>query len=566
MTEQFDVVVLGQGLAGTALAWSLRWAHARVLVIDREATVTASKVAAGLVTPITGQKLATTWRHGEFWPAALSFYRRVEAQTGSSLFRELVMVRLFADHDDASLFESRRSNPDFDRLVWLASPLLNDQWFETGLGGFEMTCAGQLDVLRYLGESRDDFREHGEYMAVDIDVPCDIELTGSGVRLPRLSISARTLVFCQGIDAMHNPWFSQVAFKPAKGELLTVRIPGLTEQRIVHRGIWLLPIGDELFKVGATYNWNDLTDHPTEQARDELLAGLRSFLRLPFDVVSQQAAVRPIHHNQFPVIGIHPRHPQLAFFNGLGSKGVLQAPSVGRQLANVLLNGGAIDAQIDLNRKTPWDHFISNDAVELSFTVMIDCHVKRAKGRPLTQQAQDLISQFLRHGDTAIDATAGNGHDTCFLAQCVGPSGKVFAIDLQEPAIDVTSKRLRAASLQNVSLLNDDHRRLNELIPREVHGRIGAIMFNLGFLPGGNRQVTTQPDSTRAAIIQAVDLLRPLGLLTVVAYTGHDGGAAEAQFVAALMEELPAERFERATLESHPGRAPGPRLFVVRRK
>lgn len=566
MTEQFDVVVLGQGLAGTALTWQLRSVGVNVLGIDRESSVTASKVAAGLVTPITGQKLAASWRHSDFWPAALAFYRTVERETDQRFFRELAMVRLFENESDRSLFESRCQDPDFARLVDQPVPLVHDEWFVNDHGGFQMPSAGQLDVQRYLSISRDTFLRNGAYRAADVDVSRDIELCGDRVILAPLGIAARRIVFCQGIDAVSNPWFREVVFKPAKGEVLTVRIPGLSEHRVIHRGVWLMPIGDEIFKVGATYEWHDLSEGPTPNAREELISQLRRFVKLPFEVIAQQAAVRPIHRNQFPVAGIHPQFPQLGYFNGLGSKGALQAPLVARQLADLLTGRGMIDPDFDLNLKTQWDGIEAGSNTVIGFRSMIECHVKLAKGLPLTQQAQDLISQVLRPGDTAIDATAGNGHDTHFLAKCVGASGTVISVDIQQAAIDVTRKRLTAAGLQNVRLLNDDHSRLAELIPRELHGQITAIMFNLGFLPGGDKQIKTTTDRTRQAVLQATELLRPEGLLTILAYSGHDGGASETESIAQLLEGVPAERFEHATIESRPGRTPGPRLFVVRRK
>ena len=172
--------------------------------------------------------------------------------------------------------------------------------------------------------------------------------------LPRLGVAARRIVFCQGIDANDNPWFLDVQFKPAKGEILTLRIPGLKEDRVVHRGVWLAPLGNEIFRAGSTYEWNQLDSQPTTQGRDEILFKLREFLRLPFEVIGHQAAVRPIHRNQYPVLGVHPVYPQLGYFNGLGSKGSLHAPFFARQFAKALSDGGPIDRDVDLNYKTTW--------------------------------------------------------------------------------------------------------------------------------------------------------------------------------------------------------------------
>ena len=350
--KSFDFVVVGQGLAGTALAWSLRWNGSCVLVIDRNSPVTSSKIAAGLITPITGQRLVKTWRLDELWPAAVSFYRRIEQVTGTSLFQEKPMVRLFQNGSEADFFARRIAASEFRELVRQPEPLFESDWFANERGGFVMPSAGQLDVPQYLNVSREHFAREGHYLTTNLDTERDLVLDSLGVSLPRLGVRAGRLIFCEGIDATSNPWFRSVKFKPAKGEILTVRIPGLSENRVVHRGVWLAPLGGELFRVGSTYEWQQLDNLPTAASRDEILSRLREFLLLPFEVVDHQAAVRPIHLNQYPVLGLHPDHEQLGYFNGLGSKGTLHAPFFANHFARVLSGEATLDPEVDLNHKT----------------------------------------------------------------------------------------------------------------------------------------------------------------------------------------------------------------------
>ena len=348
----FDFIVVGQGLAGTALAWSLRWSGARVLVVDRDIAITSSKIAAGLITPITGQRLVKTWRFDELWSAAITFYRRVEQETGTTLFRVKPMVRLFSTSTEVDQYARRLAAGEFREMVREPEPPLDPSSFVSEQGGFEMPAAGQLDVPRYLLASREHFAREDCYLTTNLDAERDLELDGLGVRLPRLGVSAEKLIFCQGIDATLNPWFRAVRFKPAKGEILTVRIPGLCESRVVHHGVWLAPLGGELFRVGSTYEWQQLDNVPTPAGRGEILARLREFLLLPFEVIDHQAAVRPIHLNQYPIVGLHPDHEQLGYFNGLGSKGTLHAPFFASHFVRVLAGEVALDPEVDLNRKT----------------------------------------------------------------------------------------------------------------------------------------------------------------------------------------------------------------------
>ena len=560
----FDVVILGQGLAGTALAWSLKWLGVRVLVIDRGAEVTCSKIAAGLITPITGQKLIRTWRHLELWPVAVQFYQRIEAETGTRFLHQPEMVRLFADNVERENFERRRSTGQYEGLILKNGLDLPHDWFDVTQGGFQMSPCGRLDIRTYLRVSREMFSNQVSFVQSDLDVPREIELTDDGVRIPRLSVEANRVIFCQGFESITNPWFSEVELKPAKGEILTVRIPDLEEQRVIHCGVWLVPIGDDFFRVGATYDWKRLDCEPTPQGRRELEVKLRELIRLPFSVVGHDAAVRPIHKNQYPVVGVHPVHRQLGYLNGLGSKGSLHAPYFAQMFASHLVHKTPIELDVDLNRKTKWSKGWSGEGASEDSQTRF--HVKRSERLPLTQQAQQIVQAVLRPGNFAIDATAGNGYDTQFLAELVGTDGTVFAFDLQAVALANTSRRLAEAGISNVELINENHDQLAAHIPSHLHGQIAAVMFNLGYLPGGDKTVTTQPNSTRPAIQQAASLLSPGGVMTIVAYTGHDGGAGEATIVEEVLRQLPVDEFDFEIIESQPGRSSGPRMFVVKRR
>lgn len=352
-TQSYDVIIVGQGLAGTALAWALGWSGARVLIVDRDAAGTSSKIAAGLITPITGQRLVVSWRLAELWSAAVAFYRRVEQATQTEFFRQTPMIRFLATDVERARFFDRTQDLQFRALVrFPPEPLARDDAFIGAGSAFEMVLGGQLDVPVYLRASRRAFLERDSLLTADLDFPSDLVLDAEAVRLPRLNVAARRIVFCQGVDAMSNPWFRKVQFKPAKGELLTLRIPGLQETRIVHRGIWLARMEGDHYRAGATYEWRQLDNRTTPEGRFEIESRLQEFLRLPYQVVDHTAAVRPIHRNQYPVAGIHPDEPRLSLFNGLGSKGVLQAPFFAHHLVRVLAGDEVLDAEIDINLKT----------------------------------------------------------------------------------------------------------------------------------------------------------------------------------------------------------------------
>lgn len=160
--------------------------------------------------------------------------------------------------------------------------------------------------------------------------------------------------------------------------------------------------------------------------------------------------------------------------------------------------------------------------------------------QPLTEIAQAHWLPYLAEGDWTIDGTAGNGFDTQFLAKAVGPQGRVFAFDIQQSAIASTADRLAKADLlERVTLIREDHSRMREVLACGSRGRISLICFNLGYLPTGDHDIRTCPESTLAALHEALLLLKPGGALSVIAYRGHPGGLEEAQIVETFFQKLP---------------------------
>ena len=560
-----DCVLVGQGLAGTTLAWQLRLRGKRVLVIDREPAVTSSRISAGLITPITGQRLVKTWRLEEFHRAAVGFYRRIEGLSGASFLHRRPTVRLFVNEEERALFETRRNRGEYGGLVSRRAGVVSATSFVDSLGGFEMVDAGRLDVPAYLQASREVFSSDDDYLTAEIDVERDLQLETQGVVLPRLGIRAERLIFCQGFEASGNRWFREVRFDATKGEILMLRIPGLGEERIVHHGVWIAPAGGDLYRAGATYEREALDCTPTTAGRDEMCERLAKLLRVPFEVVGHSAAVRPIVMGRHPVIGLHPEYEQLGMFNGLGSKGSLQAPLMAERFAGFLAGTGTLEPEVDLNRRFDLRGCVPPGSGE-PVTRGASGGARTSRSLRLTQQAHEAVCEVLKVGEAAVDATAGNGHDTQFLAVRVGAEGTVFAFDVQQQALDQTAQRLDDQGLENVRLLQRSHAELARAIPRTLHGRIGAAMFNLGYLPGGTKSLTTQTETTQAAVRQALELLRPGGVVTIVAYTGHPGGADEATAVAGLLDSLPSDAFAIEQEGSSSGGGFAPRLFVVRKR
>jgi hypothetical protein len=185
----------------------------------------------------------------------------------------------------------------------------------------------------------------------------------------------------------------------------------------------------------------------------------------------------------------------------------------------------------------------------------------------LLDTAHGVVREYIRPGDLAVDATLGNGHDALFLAQCVGPAGHVFGFDIQQQALGNSYQRLLDHDLQNrATFYLASHAEMSARLPSRCHGRLRAVMFNLGYLPGADKALITQTESTLTALHAACELLAEFAAITVLAYPGHIGGDRETEALARWCGSLPQDRFNWRIVHSIHHKPAAPRLFVIRKQ
>ena len=183
----------------------------------------------------------------------------------------------------------------------------------------------------------------------------------------------------------------------------------------------------------------------------------------------------------------------------------------------------------------------------------------------LVEAIHEALAKILRPGDMAIDATAGNGHDVAFLAQLVGESGNVHVFDVQRLALEATKVKLSKAGLLSRCCLHHlSHEQMADVLPPETKGCAKAIVFNLGYLPGGDKSIITTKASTLPALATSVDWLAPGGLLIITAYRGHRGGMEEANEVETYLKHLPESNFT-VSVESPSTVSTSPITFIARK-
>lgn len=349
MSLSYDFIIVGQGLAGTTLAHSFFAQGAKVLVIDNAPGVTSSKVAAGVWNPVVFRKYTQSFMAPVLLNFNRFFYPALEQQLEYRFYYPTRYYKIFSSADDIQHWKGKLSHPEVTEFMepGIYSGLDADQ-FNAPFDTAEILQCGYLDTRTYLERSAVFFNEQNALLTGQFDYnslvinPDFVEYQG---------ITAKKIIFCEGVKALDNPWFGNLPFSPAKGEVLTIKadLQGI-ENTIINKGIFIVPVGEGIFRVGSTYRWEDLTNIPTEDALQELKNKLSLLLKVPYEIIEHKAAVRPAIQGRRPVLGLHPNHPQLVIFNGLGSRGVMLAPYFAGQLVGHLLNGSALHPEVDIQR------------------------------------------------------------------------------------------------------------------------------------------------------------------------------------------------------------------------
>ncbi|MDH5444021.1 MAG: FAD-binding oxidoreductase [Gammaproteobacteria bacterium] len=344
-----DFLILGQGLAGSLLAWRLISADQKVLVIDNPAPTAASRVAAGLINPVTGKRLVKEARADDFLNSTRETYRALEKTFNQKLFHEKEMLRLFSNDDIKQSWQRRVDDPAYQSYI---GQMLSESECGYESGGFLQKQTGYLSTISLLDAIKDWLQINSAYQASKIDYS-EINITN---KIEWQNYSANRIIFCEGAKVSNNPWFSYLPMQPAQGEILTLETDESLPDWIINGGKWLLPTGQGQFKTGATYQWpkkdRPLDEKTTTEGQQELLNSLQQLLPNPvnFRLIEHKVGIRPNSLDKRPLLGAHPQHANLFVFNGFGSRGSMLIPYYSQHMVNVLLNNETLESDVDIQR------------------------------------------------------------------------------------------------------------------------------------------------------------------------------------------------------------------------
>lgn len=317
-----DYIIVGSGLAGVAMAETLM-SHGHSVVVFDNHSQKASMVAGGLYNPVVLKRLNLSWEGSRLMAFSIPFYRALEAKLGVDIDEKLRVMRLLATAKEQNDWFHAADQQGLSEFLVPRVEDNNNPCLEAPFGLGEVRHTGRVHTSRLLRAYRESLATAGGLREETFQYE-DLQVEKEGVSYQGLN--ARAVIFCEGFGLQQNPYFRYLPLNGTKGELLRIHAPDLKESRVIKSGVFLIPLGEDRYLAGATYSWQDKSPGPSEAAREELLSGLRKFLRCDFRVEGQQAGIRPTVPDRRPLVGGHPCLPNLYVLNGLGSRGVLIAP------------------------------------------------------------------------------------------------------------------------------------------------------------------------------------------------------------------------------------------------
>lgn len=347
-----DYLIVGSGLAGIAFAETALEKNKSILVFDNNSQQ-SSKVAGGLYNPVILKRFSEVWEAQEQIDLLNSFYSKLENKLDTKFdFKIPIYRKLFSVEEQNNWFIA---TDKIGLAPFLSSKLITKKYngIDSPFNYGEVLKTGYVDTEkllinyhRFLENENLLLKEEFNYSLLEIDSDF----------VQYKNIKAKNIIFAEGFGMMANPYFSKLPLDGTKGELLIIKVPNLNLDTVIKTSVFILPLGNGLYKVGATYNWKDKTNLPTEEGKQELLENLKEILNCDFEIIEHLAGVRPTVKDRRPMVGTHPNYERIHLLNGLGTRGVMLAPAMAKALFENLEIEMPLDKTIDIKRfrKVQW--------------------------------------------------------------------------------------------------------------------------------------------------------------------------------------------------------------------
>lgn len=341
-----DYIIVGSGLAGIAFAETLLQ-HDKSFVVFDNHSQNSTRIAGGLYNPVILKRFSEVWNAEKQLVIASVFYNQLEEKLKTSLDYKLPIYRKFFSVEEQNNWFIASDKPNL--APFLATEIVHKRYksIDSPFGYGQVLQTGYVDTVALLATYHDYLRKSDLLFEASFDYS---QLKISNDCIAYQNVKAKHIVFAEGFGMHANPFFNYLPLDGTKGELLIIKASELDLDVIVNTSVFFLPLGNHLYKVGATYNWTDKTNATTEEGKQELIDRLKEILTCEFEIVSHFAGVRPTVKDRRPLLGTHPLYKNLHILNGLGTRGVMLAPSMALDLYHYIEERIPLDKTINIQR------------------------------------------------------------------------------------------------------------------------------------------------------------------------------------------------------------------------
>ena len=342
---QVDYIVVGIGLAGISFCEQLKAKNKSFMVFDN-ASQQSSTVAGGLYNPVVLKRFTSVWKSKEQLEVALPMYKHIEDILHVTLDYKIPVYRKFASLEEQNDWFAASDKPRLSE--YLSTHLIKNKniHIDAPFGFGEVLQTGRINVKILIESYKSHLLKNNQL----IEDGFNYEYLNTKESIQYRDINSKYIVFAEGFGVVQNPFFLDLPLMPTKGELLVIHAPDLKINYVLKAGVFLIPLDDDLYIVGATYDWDDKTHALTRKAKEELVNKLNKVITCNYEVVDQVAGIRPTVKDRRPLVGQHKTHKNMFVLNGLGTRGVMIGPYVAKQLYNYIEKEIPLEREIDIKR------------------------------------------------------------------------------------------------------------------------------------------------------------------------------------------------------------------------
>ena len=343
--EQVDILIVGQGLAGSILALEAEKHDLTFKIIDNNIPITSSKVAAGLYNPFTGRKMVKTWLADELFGDLGNYYSDLEEKFQTKFHYQLPIFHPFESVANKNDWNGKLSQEDikpFVNKIYHGSPELLNLF--SPFGGLEQKLTGYVDVPKFLQTLKTYFIDRGSL----IHKLFDYNLFDPETGIFADTIQGKKIVFCEGPNVVENPFWKHLKFGLLKGEIMDIEAEA-SQNFIINRGVFMIPKSD-YYTVGSTYNRENLELEVSKLGIETIEQKLKGFFKGKYRILNTRAGIRPATYNRRPFIGFHDEFDRVGIFNGFGTKGVSLVPLMAKEMMEFIKMKKALRKEVSVTR------------------------------------------------------------------------------------------------------------------------------------------------------------------------------------------------------------------------